>query len=221
MCGVVGMVGKSDVNLRLYDALTMLQHRGQDAAGIMTCDQGRIHQRKDVGLVRDVFHTRHMGRLKGNMGIGHVRYPTAGNSGPALAQPFYVNSPYGICIAHNGNLTNAEALKSHLFLSDLRHVNTDSDSEVLLNIFAHELHLQGKVKAEPADIFAAIARLHKRCRGAYAVVGMIASYGVFAFRDPLGIRPLVFGSRETENGKEYMVASETVALDVLGFNVER
>jgi len=221
MCGVVGIVGKSDINLHLYDALTMLQHRGQDAAGIMTCEHGRIHQRKDVGLVRDVFHTRHMGRLKGNMGIGHVRYPTAGSSGPALAQPFYVNSPYGICIAHNGNLTNADALKSHLFLSDLRHVNTDSDSEVLLNIFAHELHLQGKVKAEPADIFAAIARLHKRCRGAYAVVGMIASYGVFAFRDPLGIRPLVFGSRETENGKEYMVASETVALDVLGFNVER
>ncbi len=222
MCGVVGMVGTENVNLRLYDALTMLQHRGQDAAGIMTCDNGRIHQRKDVGLVRDVFHTRHMGRLMGNMGIGHVRYPTAGSSGPALSQPFYVNSPYGICIAHNGNLTNAEDLTEHLFLSDLRHVNTDSDSEVLLNIFAHELHLQGKVKPEPEDIFAAIARLHKRCRGAYAAVGMIASYGVFAFRDPLGIRPLVFGSRQNPDGsKEYMVASESVSMDVLGFTLER
>lgn len=221
MCGVVGIVGKTDVNLQLYDALTMLQHRGQDAAGIMTCENGRINQRKDVGLVRDVFHTRHMARLKGNMGIGHVRYPTAGSSGPALSQPFYVNSPYGICIAHNGNLTNAEALMSHLFLSDLRHVNTDSDSEVLLNVFAHELQLQGKVRPEPSDIFASIARLHQRCRGAYAVVGMIANYGVFAFRDPLGIRPLVFGSKETETGKEYMVASESVALDVLGFQVER
>src|SRR5690606_25042410 len=222
MCGVVGMVGKSDVNLRLYDALTMLQHRGQDAAGIMTCDQGRIHQRKDVGLVRDVFHTRHMGRLIGNMGIGHVRYPTAGSSGPALAQPFYVNSPYGICIAHNGNLTNSDQLSRHIFMSDLRHVNTDSDSEVLLNIFAHELHLQGKMKPEPTDVFAAIGRLHKRCRGAYAVVGLIASYGVFAFRDPNGIRPLVYGSRDDGcGGREYMVASETVALDVLGFEVER
>ncbi|MFA5632365.1 MAG: amidophosphoribosyltransferase [Porticoccaceae bacterium] len=221
MCGVVGLVGKMDVNLNLYDALTMLQHRGQDAAGIMTCENGRIHQRKDVGLVRDVFHTRHMGRLKGNMGIGHVRYPTAGSSGPALAQPFYVNSPYGICMAHNGNLTNAESLKSHLFMSDLRHVNTDSDSEVLLNIFAHELHLQGKMRPEPADVFAAIARLHRRCNGAYAVVGMIASYGVFAFRDPFGIRPLVYGYRDTDLGREYMVASETVALDVLGFTVER
>ena len=222
MCGVAGIVGTGDVNLRLYDALTMLQHRGQDAAGIMTCENGRIHQRKDVGLVRDVFHTRHMERLAGNMGIGHVRYPTAGSSGPALAQPFYVNSPYGICLAHKGNLTNAEELTEHLFLSDLRHVNTDSDSEILLNIFAHELHLQGKMRPEPDDVFAAISRLHRRCRGAYAAVGMIASYGVFAFRDPLGIRPLVFGSRETAaGGREYMVASESVALDVLGFRLER
>ncbi|MCK9563638.1 MAG: amidophosphoribosyltransferase, partial [Bacteroidales bacterium] len=132
MCGVVGIVGKSNVNLRLYDALTMLQHRGQDAAGIVTCENGRIHQRKDVGLVRDVFHTRHMKRLLGPMGIGHVRYPTAGSSGPAMAQPFYVNSPYGICLAHNGNLTNAVELMKHVFMTDLRHVNTDSDSEVLL-----------------------------------------------------------------------------------------
>ena len=222
MCGVVGIVGNSDVNVRLYDALTMLQHRGQDAAGIMTCENSRIHQRKDVGLVKDVFHTRHMERLAGNVGIGHVRYPTAGSSGPALAQPFYVNSPYGICVAHNGNLTNAAELTEHLFLSDLRHVNTDSDSEILLNIFAHELHQQGKMKPQPEDIFAAISRLHKRCRGAYAVVGMIANYGIFAFRDPLGIRPLVYGSRENPDGsKEYMVASESVALDVLGFKLER
>jgi amidophosphoribosyltransferase len=221
MCGVVGIVGKSEVNLRLYDALTMLQHRGQDAAGIMTCKDGRIHQRKDVGLVRDVFHTRHMERLEGNMGIGHVRYPTAGSSGPALAQPFYVNSPYGICMAHNGNLTNSDALMEHLFRTDLRHVNTDSDSEVLLNIFAHELQLQRKMKPEATDIFATIRRVHRRCRGAYAAVGMIADYGVFAFRDPHGIRPLIVGRRETPAGKEYMVASESVALDVLGFEVER
>ncbi|MAT50797.1 MAG: amidophosphoribosyltransferase [Porticoccaceae bacterium] len=221
MCGVVGIVGKSDVNLRLYDALTMLQHRGQDAAGIMTCKDGRIHQRKDVGLVRDVFHTRHMERLEGNIGIGHVRYPTAGSSGPALSQPFYVNSPYGICLAHNGNLTNADALMKHLFLSDLRHVNTDSDSEVLLNIFAHELQLQGKVKPEPNDVFSAIKRVHRRCQGAYAAVGMIANYGIFAFRDPHGIRPLIYGSKETPEGKEYIVASESVALDVLGFKIER
>ncbi len=221
MCGVVGIVGKSNVNLRLYDALTMLQHRGQDAAGIVTCEEGRIHQRKDVGLVRDVFHTRHMKRLVGTLGIGHVRYPTAGSSGPALAQPFYVNSPYGICLAHNGNLTNADELMKHLFMTDLRHVNTDSDSEVLLNIFAHELQLQGKMKPEPSDVFSAIKRVHRRCQGAYAAVGLIANYGVFAFRDPYGIRPLIYGSRQTPDGVEYMVASESVALDVLGFKVER
>ncbi|GIX29556.1 MAG: amidophosphoribosyltransferase [Porticoccaceae bacterium] len=220
MCGVVGIFGTSDVNLRLYDALTMLQHRGQDAAGIMTCHRGRIHQRKDEGLVRDVFQARHMERLPGRMGIGHVRYPTAGSHGPALAQPFYVNSPYGICLAHNGNLTNAAELTEHLFLSDLRHVNTDSDSEILLNVFAHELQLQGRVRPTPDDVFAAIRRLHRRCRGAYAVVGMIANYGLFAFRDPFGIRPLVYGSRSTPAGREWMVASESVALDVLGFELE-
>ncbi|MCK9468013.1 MAG: amidophosphoribosyltransferase [Porticoccaceae bacterium] len=221
MCGVVGIVGKSNVNLRLYDALTMLQHRGQDAAGIVTCEDGRIHQRKDVGLVRDVFHTRHMKRLPGPMGIGHVRYPTAGSSGPAMAQPFYVNSPYGICLAHNGNLTNAKELMKHVFMTDLRHINTDSDSEVLLNVFAHELQLQGKMKPEPNDVFSAIKRVHRRCQGAYAAVGLIANYGLFAFRDPYGIRPLVYGTRETPEGTEYMLASESVALDVLGFKVER
>lgn len=221
MCGVVGIVGKSPVNVQLYDALTVLQHRGQDAAGIVTNENGRIHQRKNTGLVRDVFHTRHMGQLLGNIGIGHVRYPTAGSTGPALAQPFYVNSPYGICLAHNGNLTNAEELQEHLFKTDMRHVNTDSDSEVLLNVFAHELQVQGQLRPGPEDIFAAVSRVHRRCHGAYAVVAMIANYGLVAFRDPHGIRPLVFGSRETENGVEYMVASESVALDVLGFKVER
>ena len=221
MCGVVGIFGKRDVKLKLYDALTMLQHRGQDAAGIMTCENGRFHQRKSVGLVKDVFHSRHMAQLSGNMGIGHVRYPTAGSSGPALAQPFYVNSPYGICMAHNGNLTNTEELMELLFKSDLRHINTDSDSEALLNVFAHELLLQGKLQPTPNDVFEAVRRVHRRCRGAYAVVGMIASYGMVAFRDPNGIRPLVYGQRETENGIEYMVASESVAMDVLGFTLIR
>ncbi len=221
MCGIVGMVGKSNVSVALYDALTMLQHRGQDAAGIMTCHNGKMAQQKAVGLVRDVFRTRHMQRLLGNMGIGHVRYPTAGSSGPALAQPFYVNSPYGIALAHNGNLTNTESLRKDLFLADLRHVNTDSDSEVLLNVFAHELQLQGKLRPTHEDIFKAVEGVHKRVKGGYSVVAMIANYGVLAFRDPHGIRPLVFGERTTEHGKEYMIASESVALDVLGFKLLR
>lgn len=221
MCGIVGIVGKSNVNLALYDALTMLQHRGQDAAGIMTCHSGKFAQQKAVGLVKDVFRSRHMQRLNGNMGIGHVRYPTAGSSGPALAQPFYVNSPYGLALAHNGNLTNTERLSEDLFKADLRHVNTDSDSEVLLNVFAHELQLLGKIQPAAEDVFKAIEGVHKRVRGGYAVVGMIANYGVFAFRDPNGIRPLVYGYRDTDNGREYMIASESVALDVLGFKLVR
>lgn len=221
MCGIVGIVGKSDVNVALYDALTMLQHRGQDAAGIMTCHNGKMAQQKAVGLVKDVFRTRHMQRLLGNIGIGHVRYPTAGSSGPALAQPFYVNSPYGIALAHNGNLTNTEQLSKDLFLEDLRHCNTDSDSEVLLNVLAHELQLQGKLKPTAADIFTAMQGVHRRVRGGYAVVALIANYGVLAFRDPNGIRPLVFGSRATAKGEEYMIASESVALDVLGFKLIR
>lgn len=221
MCGVVGIVGHSDVNLQLYDALTMLQHRGQDAAGIMTCDGGQLNQRKDVGLVSDVFKSRHMERLTGHIGIGHVRYPTAGSSGPSLAQPFYVNSPYGICMAHNGNLTNSRELLEHVFKSDLRHVNTDSDSEILLNVFAHELQLQGKLEPGANDVFAAVTRVHRRCRGAYAVVGIIANYGLFAFRDPRGIRPLALGVRRGVHGMEYMLASESVAFDGLGFALER
>jgi amidophosphoribosyltransferase len=221
MCGLVGIVGKKDVNLQLYDALTMLQHRGQDAAGIMTCDNGRVAQQKANGLVRDVFHTRHMRRLTGNYGIGHVRYPTAGSSGPALAQPFYVNSPYGIGLAHNGNLTNTDVVRADLYRDDLRHMNTDSDSEVLLNVFAQQLQKLGKLKATKDDFFTAIKGLHKQVRGGYAVVAMIANYGLVAFRDPNGIRPLVFGKKETMSGTEYMIASESVALDVLGFNLIR
>lgn len=221
MCGIVGIVGKSDVNTSLYDGLTMLQHRGQDAAGIMTCHNGRLAQQKAVGLVKDVFRTRHMHRLAGNIGIGHVRYPTAGSSGPALAQPFYVNSPYGIALAHNGNLTNTQKLSQDLFNADLRHLNTDSDSEVLLNVFAHELQQQRQLSPGPDDIFKAVEGVHKRAVGGYAAIAMIANYGIVAFRDPNGLRPLVFGARDTEKGKEYMIASESVALDVLGFKLIR
>ena len=221
MCGIVGIVGKEPVNQSIYDGLTVLQHRGQDAAGILTCDDGRVYLRKDNGLVRDVFHTRHMRDLLGNIGIGHVRYPTAGCASSAEAQPFYVNSPFGIALAHNGNLTNAEDLKRDLFLEDRRHINTESDSEVLLNVFAHEMQAQGKLRITEDDIFAAVAGVHRRCRGAYAAVALIIGYGIVAFRDPNGIRPVVFGKRETPRGVEYMVASESVALDVLGFELVR
>lgn len=219
MCGIVGIVGKSNVNTQLYDALTMLQHRGQDAAGIVTCDNGRLAQVKANGLVRDVFRTSHMLRLTGAMGIGHVRYPTAGSSGPALAQPFYVNSPYGIALAHNGNLTNADEVSEHVFKADLRHINTDSDSEVLINVFAHELHRLNKLVPTADDFFTAIEAVHERVKGGYAVVALIANYGVVAFRDPHGIRPIVYGKRDTPLGVEYMVASESVALDTLGFTL--
>ena len=221
MCGVVGIAGNSDVNLELYDALTMLQHRGQDAAGMVTDSHGELHQCKGEGLVRDVFRRSHMMRLVGRFGVGHCRYPTAGSSGPAMAQPLYVNSPYGICIAHNGNLTNADELRKDIFRTDLRHLNTDSDSEVLLNVFAHELQVRGKLEPSSEDIFASVAEVHKRCRGAYAVVGLIANYGMFAFRDPNGIRPLCFGVRHTEQGDEYAVVSESVVLDSLGFELIR
>ncbi len=217
MCGIVGMVGTQAINQQLYDALTVLQHRGQDAAGMVTSDGNRVHLRKGNGLVRDVFHQQHMQRLVGNVGIGHCRYPTAGSASSAEAQPMYVNSPYGIVLAHNGNLTNSESLQADLFREDLRHVNTDSDSEVLLNVFAHELQVQRALQPEPEHIFAAIEGLHRRCRGAYAAIAMIIGVGVVAFRDPCGIRPLVFGRRENGAGFEYMVASESVALDILGF----
>ncbi len=220
MCGIVGIVANSSVNQAIYDALTVLQHRGQDAAGMMTCQDGRFFLRKSNGLVRDVFRTRHMQRLHGNIGIGHVRYPTAGSSSEAESQPFYVNSPYGIALAHNGNLTNSKDLAEELFNTDLRHINTTSDSEVLLNVFAHELGKQG-LQLTPEDIFDAVRRVHRRCSGGYAAIAMISGLGLVAFRDPLGIRPAVFGKRETEQGTEYMVASESVALDVLGFELVR
>jgi amidophosphoribosyltransferase len=219
VCGIVGIVSVNAVNQSIYDALTVLQHRGQDAAGIMTCEGDQLCLRKDNGLVRDVFHTRHMLRLRGTMGIGHVRYPTAGCESSAEAQPFYVNSPYGISLAHNGNLVNAEELKQNLYREDLRHINTDSDSEVLLNVFAHELQRRGKLEIDQDDVFAAVAGVHRRCRGAYAAVAMITGFGIVAFRDPCGVRPLVYGKRETLKGTEYMVASESVALDTLGFEL--
>lgn len=221
MCGIIGIVGKSPVNQAIYDSLTVLQHRGQDAAGIVTCDGGQLSLRKDNGLVRDVFRTRHMKKLKGNMGIGHVRYPTAGSSSSAEAQPFYVNSPFGIVLGHNGNLTNAHELKKELFLQDRRHINTTSDSEILLNIFAHELLIQDALDVSPEDVFAAVSGVHRRCKGAYGVVAMIAGVGILAFRDPHGIRPVVFGYRKTKKGREVMVASESVALDTQGFSLER
>lgn len=223
MCGIVGIFAYSPVNQDLYDALTILQHRGQDAAGIVTEDNGKFFLRKSNGMVRDIFTLEHMKHLQGNMGIAHVRYPTAGTASSAESQPLYVNSPYGIVLGHNGNLTNQDELTQDLFKTDLRHVNTNSDSEVLLNIVAHELQQLGKLKPEPQDIFSSIEKLYQRCRGAYAVVGMISGYGMFAFRDPHGIRPLIYGSRKCpETGKiEYMIASESVALDALGFEVER
>ncbi|WP_280548137.1 amidophosphoribosyltransferase [Halomonas sp. 11-S5] len=220
MCGIVGLMAKQAVNQGIYDALTVLQHRGQDAAGMMTWHEGRFLLRKSNGLVRDVFHTRHMARLKGNLGIGHVRYPTAGSSSEAESQPFYVNSPYGITLAHNGNLTNSDQLKQELFSSDLRHINTSSDSEVLLNVFAHELGKQG-LHLEPGDIFDAVRRVYRRCRGGYAAVAIINGVGLVAFRDPHGIRPVVFGTRDEGQGQEVMIASESVALDVGGFELHR
>jgi amidophosphoribosyltransferase len=221
MCGIAGVVAHQNVNQELYEALTVLQHRGQDAAGIVTCDGSQLHLRKGNGLVRDVFRTSHMLELTGNMGIAHVRYPTAGCSSSAEAQPFYVNSPFGVTLAHNGNLTNAAKLKEELFVQDQRHINTNSDSEILLNIFAHELQLLGKLKLNAADVFTAITAVHRRCEGAYAVVAMITGFGVVGFRDPNGIRPICFGAREADGGEDYMIASESVALDAQGYKLIR
>jgi amidophosphoribosyltransferase len=221
MCGIVGIVGKSPVNQALYDALTVLQHRGQDAAGIVTVDDGVFHLRKDNGLVRDVFHTRHMKKLTGQFGIGHARYPTAGSSSSAEAQPFYVNSPYGIAFAHNGNLTNAHELQDEVSKVARRHINTTSDSELLLNIIAHELQSCEGLHLTPKEVFKAVSKVHAKIRGAYAVVAAIIGNGMLAFRDPFGIRPLALGKRKTEFGDEYMVASESVALDAVGFTFIR
>jgi amidophosphoribosyltransferase len=221
MCGIVGIVGKYPVNQALYDGLTVLQHRGQDAAGIVTVDNNTLRLRKANGLVKDVFEARHMQRLAGNIGIGHVRYPTAGSSSTAEAQPFYVNSPFGIALAHNGNLTNSHILKEEIFRVARRHVNTTSDSEVLLNVLAHELHNSGVMELQAEHIFRAVANVHRKVKGGYAVVALIIGHGLLAFRDPNGIRPLVMGKRETALGTEYMVASESVALDADGFTVLR
>ncbi len=221
MCGIVGIVGKTPVAQSLYDGLTVLQHRGQDAAGIITIEQNRFNLRKANGLVRDVFHTRHMKRLSGNMGIGHCRYPTAGTSSSAEAQPFYVNSPFGIAFAHNGNLTNAHELQDEVFRIARRHINTSSDSELLLNILAHELQQVADLTVTAKDVFKVVTTVDKKIRGAYAVVAAIIGQGLVAFRDPNGIRPLALGKRITEMGEEYMVASESVALDAVGFTFIR
>lgn len=197
----------------------MLQHRGQDAAGIATCFDERFYLEKGNGLITEVFDAGNMARLLGNIGIGHVRYPTAGCASVAEAQPFYVNSPYGIVFAHNGNLTNVADIVQGLFETDMRHLNTNSDSEVMLNVFAHAMARRGAVKPNEFDIFAAVEEVHRRCKGGYAVVAMIAGVGMVAFRDLNGIRPLVFGTRQ-EGKTEYMIASETVALQVSGFKLE-
>lgn len=216
MCGIIGILASNPVNQELYDGMTMIQHRGQDAAGMMTWDSNdTLHLRKSNGLVRDVFRTTHMLRLTGNMGIGHVRYPTAGTQSAAEAQPLYVNSPYGLCIVHNGNLINSEALTKDLIKTDLRHLNTQSDSEVMLNVFAHELQSVAKNTLAPKQIFSAVKTLHKRCLGGYAVIIMIAGHGLLAIRDPYGIRPLVYGKR----GNDTIFASESVALDALGYEL--
>jgi amidophosphoribosyltransferase len=230
MCGIIGLVGRQGyhINQLLYDGLTVLQHRGQDAAGMMTENQGKYHLRKSTGLVKDVFYTRHMENLLGSVGIGHVRYPTAGSSSAAEAQPFYVNYPFGISLAHNGNLTNAEELREKLSSVYRRHLNTKSDSEILLNLLAMELHnhtpdvqIDGESHVDVNSIFASVSNLHKQITGGYACVSLISGYGILAFRDPNGIRPLIFGSREIDGEKEWMVASESVAIHALGFEVER
>jgi amidophosphoribosyltransferase len=224
MCGIVGVVARSPVNQLLYDGMTVLQHRGQDAAGIVTAEGHSFHMHKGPGLVRDVFRTRDMRNLVGHMGIAHCRYPTAGSAwSSAEAQPFYVNSPFGLTLGHNGNLINSDELRRELFMQDRRHVNTGSDSEILLNVLAHELTdaSKGQERLDPDMIFKAVAGVHRRVKGAYAVVAMIAGYGMLAFRDPHGIRPLIIGRADTDKGVEFLVASESVTLDALNFKVMR
>ncbi|MGN6388404.1 MAG: amidophosphoribosyltransferase [Burkholderiaceae bacterium] len=222
MCGIVGVVSQSPVNQLIYDALLLLQHRGQDAAGIATNSGNGFFMHKANGLVRDVFRTRNMRSLPGTAGIGQVRYPTAGSTSAEEAQPFYVNAPFGIILAHNGNLTNWDQLKREMFKNDRRHINTDSDTEVLLNVLAHEIQeATTGYSLDPSTLFKAVSVLHKRVRGSYAVVAQIAGYGLLAFRDPFGIRPLCIGFNETEQGIEYLVASESVALEGLGFRFLR
>ncbi len=220
MCGIVGVIAKGPVNQDIYDALTIVQHRGQDAAGIMTSDGQRVYLSKSNGLVRDAIRREQMMKLQGHVGIGHVRYPTAGTASPHESQPFYVNSPYGLGLVHNGNLTNTEALTNEIIKADLRHLNTVSDSEILLNVVAHELQGVGGRRLVPEDLFKALEAVYARLEGAYAALMIINGYGMVGFRDPHGIRPLVYGKRETEHGVEYMLASESIALDALGFQLE-
>jgi amidophosphoribosyltransferase len=219
MCGIFGVVSDAPVNQLIYDGLLLLQHRGQDAAGIATQHGQKFFMHKAKGMVKDVFRTRNMRALPGNVGLGQVRYPTAGNAfSEEEAQPFYVNAPFGLVLVHNGNLTNAAALKAELFSVDHRHINTESDSEVLLNVLAHELEKTTRgLPLAPADVFAAVRGVHRRVRGSYAVVALIAGHGLLAFRDPYGIRPLSLGSQ----GKTWVVASESVALEGTGHRFER
>ena len=220
MCGIVGVVSQAPVNQLIYDALLLLQHRGQDAAGIVTQQGRKFFMHKAKGMVRDVFRTRNMRALPGNVGLGQVRYPTAGNAfSEEEAQPFYVNAPFGLVMVHNGNLTNAQGLKQELFQTDHRHINTESDSEVLLNVLAHELEKSTRgASLKPADVFAAVRGVHRRIKGSYAVIALIAGHGLLAFRDPFGIRPLCIG-RNTDGAR--MVASESVTLEGNGFELER
>jgi len=218
MCGIVGISAETNVAAEIYDSLLMLQHRGQDAAGMVVCDsQDKLQSRKSMGYVRDVFQQRHMEKLVGNYGIGHVRYPTAGGAGKEFAQPMYVNSPYGISLAHNGNLTNSKELAVQLFHAEMRHLNTDSDSEVLLNIFAHELGKQREIYPSADHIFKAVAKTHRRCDGAYAVLALITGHGILAFRDSNGIRPLSIGIRKGAKRDEYIIASEDALFESQGF----
>lgn len=222
MCGIVGIVQKDSCFTELYDSLIMLQHRGQDAAGITICENGKLNSRKSKGLVNEVFNQQHFDRLKGNYGIGHVRYPTAGGNSKEYAQPMYVNSPYGISLAHNGNLSNTAELSDELFHSDLRHISTDSDSEVLLNILAHEISKRGANEPSPDTFFDAVESTFKRCEGSINVVSIITDYGLLAFRDKLGIRPMSLGSRQnSEGGKDYMVSSESCAFASSNYELER
>ena len=223
MCGIVGAISSAPANQLLYDALLLLQHRGQDAAGIVTMQGTKCFMHKARGVVRDVFRTRNMRALPGNIGLGQVRYPTAGNAySEEEAQPFYVNAPFGIVLVHNGNLTNAHALKAELFDIDRRHINTESDTEVLINVLAHEIELAARdLPLTPDAIFRAVAAVHRRVKGSYAVIALIAGYGLLAFRDPFGIRPLCYGELQTDEGVEYMVASESVAIEGTGRRVLR
>ena len=219
MCGIVGISAETNVAAEIYDSLLMLQHRGQDAAGMVVCDsEDKLSSRKSMGYVRDVFQQSHMEKLIGNYGIGHVRYPTAGGTGKEFAQPMYVNSPYGISLAHNGNLTNSKELANELFHAEMRHLNTDSDSEVLLNIFAHELAKQREIYPSAEHIFKAVSKTHRRCDGAYAVIALITGHGILAFRDNNGIRPLSIGIRKGKERDEYIVASEDALFTSQGFD---